>query len=71
MRFSKILDRLYTEKHTGPVLFHFAGGIPRAAEVLAPSIRISLDTEPTHRVGLTTDITLAHARRADASDTHS
>lgn len=70
MRFSKILDRLYTEKHTGPVLLHFAGGIPRKAEILAPSMRIDLDTEPTHRGDLTADCTLAASRSADASAKH-
>lgn len=66
MRFSRLLEKIHHEKHTGPVLVHFAGGIPRSVEVLRPSIRISLDSEPSG-AKLDDDRTLANALRADAS----
>jgi hypothetical protein len=68
MSFPALLERLYVEKHTGPVLLHFAGGQPRSVEILKPSERIPLDC--ANRCDSLTDTrTLAEARSDDASAT--
>lgn len=36
------LSREVPEKHTGPVIIHFAQGKPNAIEIPAPSIKIAL-----------------------------
>lgn len=41
--FADWLTKLHTDKHTGPVVFHFAEGSPNAVEVPRKPERIKLD----------------------------
>lgn len=41
--FAAMLERLYSEKHTGPVVVHFAQGQPNVIEMPCEPVRISLD----------------------------
>jgi len=40
--FLEELDRLYLAQHTGPVVIHFAQGVPREVELPQPPVRIVL-----------------------------
>jgi hypothetical protein len=42
--FAQMLEQLYAEKHTGPVIVHFAQGHPRHVEIPAASTTFVLDT---------------------------
>ena len=65
--FVDLLAELGAKKHTGAVVLHLAGGVPRSVEILAPSERIALDTGRGSAADLTAKCTLASARSADAS----
>ena len=41
--FGEMLEKLFVEKHTGPVIFHFAQGRPNTMEIPSEPLRIVLD----------------------------
>lgn len=41
--FGQMLERLYVEKHTGPVIVHFQHGAPQTVEIPSEPERIRLD----------------------------
>jgi hypothetical protein len=43
--FMELLERLYALRYTGPVVLHFAGGLPRQV-VLDQPVRVPLDVKP-------------------------
>lgn len=43
LRFADLLSRLYDDKHTGPIVIHFAQGHPQSVELPAEPTRIRLD----------------------------
>ena len=45
LSFAAMLDKLYTEKHTGPIVVHFAFGHPNVIEVPCEPLRIPLDKD--------------------------
>ncbi len=47
--FAEMLHRLFTEKHTGPVVVHFAEGQPTAVDIVAPPVQVKLDKVPQAR----------------------
>lgn len=49
--FAALLARLYLAKHTGPVILHFAQGVPRVVEVPGEPELIILDKRD-HRSAL-------------------
>jgi hypothetical protein len=47
--FADILERLWTEQHTGPVIIHFGQGCPNEVEIPSPPTRIHVD-RPARKV---------------------
>lgn len=41
--FPQLLERLHAERHTGPVVIHFAQGQPNVIEIPSAPTRIALD----------------------------
>lgn len=41
--FPELLERLFIQKHTGPVVVHFAGGVAKSVEIQQQSERIQLE----------------------------
>lgn len=44
LSFATMLEKLYADKHTGPVVVHFAQGSPNVIEIPCEPTRISLDS---------------------------
>ena len=42
LSFVTLLDKLYTDKHTGPIVLHFAQGVPNAVEFPSEPVRVPL-----------------------------
>lgn len=43
LSFGEALEKLWVEQHTGPILFHFAQGVPQAIEIPGEPTRIKLE----------------------------
>ena len=42
--FAAMLEKLYSDKHTGPIVVHFAQGKPNVVEIPCEPMRIPLDS---------------------------
>jgi hypothetical protein len=54
--FPAVLERLYGEKYTGPIVVQFGQGVPSVIEFPQPSRRIRLDTGRNRRPDLATSL---------------
>lgn len=43
LTFAEMLQKLHLGKHTGPVIVHFAQGVPNVIELPAPTTQIKLE----------------------------
>lgn len=48
--FPALLQRLYTEQYTGPIVVQFGQGVPSAVEIPKPPDVIRLDKAPKLRI---------------------
>lgn len=46
--FPELLERLFADKHTGPVTVHFAQGVPNVIEIPGEATKIRLDKRARH-----------------------
>ena len=56
LTFAEMLAQLYADRHTGPIILHFAEGHVHVIELPAESTRIVLDKTVAVRAGLTASL---------------